>query len=265
VATLAFLLCIASTREAPANPIAMEQPLFEEVRAFLRVVRRSGPLLQLLLGRFLSTLCTAMQANNTVYYFKYVLGAAGATPLVLPLLIAFNVVGVALWVRVTRRAGKRSAWLLGSLATAAISLCLSLPALPLGWALALLAANALGTSAYAVCAWSMLPDTVEYNEWRFRRRDEAKVFGIASFTQKVAMGVAALFAGAILDHAGFAANHPQSPAALSAIRAIMGIVPAVAAILAWLAMRNYPLDARAHQRFVRALERRAPKTESPPE
>jgi GPH family glycoside/pentoside/hexuronide:cation symporter len=259
LATIAFVLCFVSVREpSQGDPVTAAMPsLLPDARAFLRVVRGSGPLLRLLLGKFLINFTLTMHTRNMVYFFKYVLGAVDAVRYAVPLLTAASVISVPLWVWIIRRSSKRNAWILGSLATAAFTLCLQLPVqLPLPLAVALLGAVAASSTAYAVCFWAMLPDTVEYNEWRSGRRDEAKVFGIASFTQKIAMGLSAAAAGLYLDASGFIANQPQGPDALGAIRSIMGLIPAAGAVLSLLVMRGYRLDDAVHGRIVRALDAR---------
>jgi len=102
----------------------------------------------------------------------------------------------------------------------------------------------------------MLPDTVEYNEWRFGRRDEAKVFGIASLTHKLGMGISAVVAGLLLDACGFAANQVQGAGAIEAIRATMGLIPAGGMVLSMLLMRGYPIDDAEHRRILGALDAR---------
>jgi GPH family glycoside/pentoside/hexuronide:cation symporter len=259
LATASFLLCFASVREpdlrggaAPAMP-----PLLPDARAFLRVARASGPLLRLLLGKFLLNFTLTMHTRNMVYFFKYVLGAVDAVRFAVPLLIAVSVVSVPLWVWTIRRSSKRTAWIAGSITTALFALSLQLPiALPLPVAIVLLAGVAAGSTAYAVCFWAMLPDTVEYNEWRFGRRDEAKVFGIASFSQKIAMGLSAVATGIYLDASGFMANQAQTLASLEAIRSQMGLIPAAGAMLSLLVMRGYGLDDKAHRHIVQELEAR---------
>jgi glycoside/pentoside/hexuronide:cation symporter, GPH family len=257
LATASFLLCFVSVREPDAGGTSAPLMLLPDARQFLRVARGSGPLLRVLLGKFLITFALSMQARNMVYFFKYVLGAVEAVRYALPLLTAASVISVPLWVWVIRRSSKRTAWILGSVATAGFAACLQLPVqLPLPVAIGLLGAVAAGSTAYGVCFWAMLPDTVEYNEWRFGRRDEAKVFGIASLTQKIAMGLSAICAGVYLEACGFAANQAQSPSSLEAIRSVMGLIPALGAVLSLLVMRGYRLDDAAHRTIVMALEAR---------
>ena len=265
IATAAFLCCFASVREPPST-VQGGAPLPQvlvDARGFLGVVRNSEPLLRVILAKFIITFSLTMHTRNIVYYVKYVLGAIDAVRYAMPLLATASFLSVPFWVWVIRRTSKRTAWLIGCAATLAFALCLqfrSQPALPL--AIALLGAVAASTTAFAVCFWSMLPDTVEFNELRFGRRDAAKVFGIASFSQKIAMGLSAVTAGVFIDDSGFLANQVQGPQVLEAIRVTMGLAPAIGAALSFLVMRGYTLDDREHRRIIALLAARVRAPES---
>ncbi len=259
IATGAFLYCFASVREPPAMPAAgaAMPPVLNDARGFLQVVGASEPLRRVLIAKFLITFALTMHTRNIVYYVKYVVDAVDAVPYVMPLLTTASFLSVPLWVGIIRRTSKRTAWLAGCGATMIFSLALQLSGdPPLALAIALLCAIAASTTSIAVCFWSMLPDSVEYNELHFARRDAAKVFGIASFSQKIAMGLSAAVAGLLLDGSGFLANSAQGPQALAAIRGTMGLVLAVGAALSIWVMRGYTLDDREHQRIVGALAAR---------
>jgi len=257
LATTAFLVCFACVREPPATARPATAALLSEAWVFLGVVRRSRPLLRLMLGKILLVFALTMHTRNTVYYFKYVLGVLDEARYAMPLLTTASFLSVPCWVWFIRRTSKRAAWLAACAATALFAVGLQWPAHPtVPLALFLLAAVAASTTAFAVCFWAMLPDTIEFNQWRFGRRDEAKVFGIASFTQKLAMGLSAMAGGLLLDANGFAANRDQAPAALDAIRLTMGLVPAAGALLSGLVMRGYTLDGAEHRRILRELDAR---------
>lgn len=256
IATAAFLYCFASVRETnyPEQGRVPLPQMLSDVRSFLLVVRGSEPLLRVVLAKFLITFALTMHTRNIVYYVKYVLGAVDVVRYAMPLLATASFLSVPIWVWVIRRTSKRTAWLIGCGTTGAFALCLQLPGHPsLPLAIALLSAVAASTTAFAVCFWSMLPDTVEYNELRFGRRDAAKVFGFASFSQKIAMGLSAVTAGMILDASGFLANQAQGPKAIEAIGVTMGLVPAVGAALSFLVMRRYTMDSLEHRRIVALL------------
>jgi GPH family glycoside/pentoside/hexuronide:cation symporter len=263
----AFLACFLGVREAPLPdaPDAPRSSLRADAAAFLRALPHSAPLLRLILGKVLIVFALTLHTRNTIYFFKYVLDDVDAVRYAMPLLTAASFLSVPAWVWFIRRSSKRAAWRGACLATAGFALCLQLPlAHDLVWAIALLAAVAASTTAFAVCFWAMLPDTVEYHEWRCGRRDEAKIFGVASFLQKIAMGLSAMAGGLILEGSGFTANQAQPALALDAISATMGFAPACGALLSWYVMGRYSLDAKSHRELLAALARRLPPAPGSP-
>lgn len=260
LATATFLWCFAAVREPDdedrGSTEARLRPL-PEIRAFLHAVGGNAPLLRLLAARFAMAFAQTMHIRNTMYFLKYVLGDTGLAPHALPLFAALSLLSVPLWVRLIRRRGKRGAWQCACVLSLVCALALHLPAaLQPACAVALLGAFAVGTTGHGVCFWAMLPDTVEYSEWRFGRRDEAKVFGVASLTQKLAMGLSAFVAGVLLDGAGFVANQAQNVGTVEAIRASLGLIPALGMALSMLLMRGYGLDQAEHGRILDALAAR---------
>ena len=72
----------------------------------------------------------------------------------------------------------------------------------------------------------MLPDTVEYGEWKTGHQVESMVFGFATFAQKIGRGVERAFIlGVLLDVIGYQAGVEQSEATLSGLRMIIVFVP----------------------------------------
>ncbi|HEX5789343.1 MAG TPA: MFS transporter, partial [Woeseiaceae bacterium] len=117
-----------------------------------------------------------------------------------------------------------------------------------------LAPVSVAFAAMGMLFWSMLPDTIEYGQWRSGFRAESLVFGIASFAQKMSIGIAGWFLGAGLGVAGFVADAEQPAQALATIKAGMTLVPAVLLVLTLLLVLRYPLDARLHQRIRAELD-----------
>jgi len=117
-------------------------------------------------------------------------------------------------------------------------------------------AIAVGTSAFAVMFWAMLPDTVEYDDWLCGERNEAKVFGFATFAQKAALGLNALFLGVLLDLVGFQPGAVQTDATLDGMKAIMTLVPVLGLVVTALALYRYPIDAVRHVELRRQIAAR---------
>jgi len=115
---------------------------------------------------------------------------------------------------------------------------------------------AIGSASIGINFWSIVPDTVEYGEWRTGVRAEAFVFGFVTLIQKIALGASSAFLGAYLGWIGYVANQPQSPGAAQAIKLLITLVAASGLIVSALVMHFYRLDARTHSRLVQEIAAR---------
>jgi GPH family glycoside/pentoside/hexuronide:cation symporter len=110
--------------------------------------------------------------------------------------------------------------------------------------------------AVAVMFWSMLPDTVEYGQWRSRVRDDGIVFGLSQLISKAGSGLGVGMIGLLLGAIGYTAGIDQSAETLKGIRASAFLIPAAASAMSALVILFYPLDTQLHSRIVRGLARR---------
>jgi GPH family glycoside/pentoside/hexuronide:cation symporter len=161
------------------------------------------------------------------------------------------------WLWLSRHTSKRNVWLAGASINIIAYLCLFMLAPKSGAVLwLLLAATGLGNSAFVLTFWSMLPDTVEFGEWKTGVRTEGAIFGLVSFAQKVAFGLGTGLIGIFLDQFGYVANQAQSGETLRGIIAMYCLGPmllfAASAITIW----RYPLDKQEHSRLVSEIAAR---------
>lgn len=261
LAVLAHLACVASVRELPL-PAAVRQPRLDlgmDLGGFLRGVQRNGPLLRLLAATVALHLSLGILMRNVPYLLKYDLG--GDKNLIAQALTWFSaagILGVPLWVWVARRWSKRAAWQGGSAMVIAGSLALALtPPGGLWPTLACLTLIFFGHAAHAVAMWSMLPDAVDYAHWRHRRRDEAKVYGLASLILKLALGGSALLGGLALDGVGYVPGAAQADPTLTGFRWLAGLAASVGLGLSMLVLAGYKLTADRHSRIQAFLGKRA--------
>ncbi|MCY1542583.1 sugar (Glycoside-Pentoside-Hexuronide) transporter [compost metagenome] len=123
--------------------------------------------------------------------------------------------------------------------------------------MAILALIAIGASASVVCFWAMVPDTVEYGQWRSGIRSESLIIGTVIFAQKAALGIAAGTLGLALSGIGFISNSVQSVHTTQLLLLTMSLVPLLGTLgvllLAWI----YPIDPAMHRRLLEALTLRA--------
>ena len=113
-----------------------------------------------------------------------------------------------------------------------------------------------GNGATGVLFWSMLPDTIEYGEWKTGVRTESSLYGFMTFAQKGAIACAALLLGLALTHIGFEPNEVQSAETLAGLKQIMTWVPLVGVMISLVLVSFYPIDKTFHQKLLQDIRDR---------
>ena len=114
----------------------------------------------------------------------------------------------------------------------------------------------IGNGATGVLFWSMLPDTIEYGEWKTGIRTESSLYGFMTFAQKGAIAVAALLLGIALTYIGFEPNQVQSRETLSGLKLIMTWIPLVGVMISFILVYFYPIDKSFHQKLITEIHDR---------
>lgn len=257
VSVVAFILCFLIVREQPvaAARMARDEHFWDDLTGFIALVRRGGPTVQLYLCILISQIMVPLQARNYLYFFKYGIGDMSRADQAMALFGAINVLSVPLWVWLIRRTEKLTGFMVGGGLFAIGSLGFAvMPEWSYWGGFIPLAVACAGHTAYAVCIWAMLPDTVDWSEWRFRRRDEGKIFGLAAFLQKAALGLSGLLMAAVFH--GFDVTKGQGEASEMGLRVVMGVIPLAGILAAMFIMRDYRLDLRRHAAIVQRLGNR---------
>lgn len=190
------------------------------------------------------------------YYFKYAVNRPDMIGAVLALSILCTMLSIPVWEAVMRRTSKRNITMMGYLVVVFGGLVFALAdaSLPAYFAVAVIVG--FGNGAGYLAFWAMVPDTVEYGEWQTGVRAEGMVFGLISFIQKAALGVAVIGVGQALSVAGYVANQPQTPQTLDAMRDLMIWAPVVLGAIGVLIIRQYPIDKTRHAELVAAIAAR---------
>jgi GPH family glycoside/pentoside/hexuronide:cation symporter len=206
-----------------------------------------------------AALCSTIIGKSVIYYFKYFVGNEGAARYALSANMASGLIVIPCWVAITKRIGKRGAWFAASAWLVAGLIVFALTdfrtVLP---AAAMFLVLQIGVMGLNMTYWSMLPDTVEYGEWRSGIRAESFIFGFGIFFQKVALGLAAGLMGLAFDLVGFHANAVQSDATLAGIRLVVAVCPIVGLAIAVWAMWHHPLRSGEHERIAAEIAARRP-------
>lgn len=252
LAFLILLLCFSQTSEGSDAP-----PEAPSIRDMIAMLRANTPLQVLLAATVLASIGSTMASKTLLYYLKYDVGSEAALTPALTIITGSAAVSIPFWIAVTARKSKRVAWLSGVVLAVCNALIFYAVAPRLGPALwAILGIMGFANGAVYLTFWAMIPDTVEYGEWKTGARAEGAIYGLVSLTQKVALGLGVGLLGVLLDGVGYRPNVVQTEATLGGMRILLTLVPAAMAMMVGTLIWFYPLDHELHRRLTRAIDRR---------
>lgn len=224
--------------------------------AFLDVLRNrhAWPLLGV---HFLSDLGGASFASLLPYVSDYILKTPGYTAYYQLALLLGLTLGIPFWVPMSRRIGKRGAWLIATMCQ--VPLCAGYLFLEEGYAVFLIGGmfliGFLNGAAGAV-AQSMQSDVIDYDEYCTGERKEGVYFASWNFLQKTAFGINLALIGFLLQWAGFTPNVEQSATAQQAISFGFVGLPFLTMIFVIFLLSRFRLDEKTHAEILLKLEER---------
>lgn len=195
--------------------------------------------------------------KNLIYFVKYGLELHEYQGLILGVSSGASFLSLPFWAYLALKIGKRETWLI-SMTIAFIGLLLFFyyPIASLNELLILLALIGVGNGAGGVLFWSMLPDTVEYGEWKSGIRTESSLYGFMTFAQKSSIAVAALILGFLLSGIGFEPNQIQSEETISGMKFMMSWIPVCGIIISLVLMYFYPISTKFHGELLQRIKER---------
>ena len=250
VATGLLALTFASTRERIRPPAAQQLSFSDSLKA----VYANPPLLIVIVLFTCGMLSFTVRQTVTLYYFKYNLGREDLIAAFFGITFPIMFVGLLAVPKLAAKLGKAGGIVAGAVVT--IIGCLGLYFTPydsIPWIFFWSCVVALGGTPIAVLGWAMIPDTVEYAQWKLGLRADGAIFSFASFFQKLAKALGGAGVAGALAVAGYIANTEQSEASLRTIHNLMTLAPAAIMVVMIVAARFYRLDESAHAELISSL------------
>jgi glycoside/pentoside/hexuronide:cation symporter, GPH family len=257
VATLLLFWTFAASSERPEDPETQTpQP---DRKAMTAMLLANRPLHLIALWLLCNSMASTLFGKTLPYVLKYDLGRADLIGPCLGAMTAAAMVSIPIWAAIAKRTSKRAITLTGAVVgiTGYLVFVINPPAAG-PFLFANLALLGFGAGAGYLAFWSMVPDTVEYGQWRTGVRAEGVIFGVIAFVQKAALGLSVGILGELLSLVGFVPGAEQTPSTLSAMHMLLTVGPLIMLALGMIAIAFYIIDARLHARLVRILRRRQP-------
>ena len=195
--------------------------------------------------------------NNLIYFVKYSLDLHEYQGLILGVSSGAALLAIPFWAYAALKIGKRNSWMAAmALLLVGFLVFYFYPITSLNELLFVLGFIGIGNGATGVLFWSMLPDTIEYGEWKTGVRTESSLYGFMTFAQKGAIAFAAILLGMALTQIGFEPNQIQSEETLSGLKFIMTWIPLTGIFISFILVSFYPIDKSFHQKLIHEINLR---------
>lgn len=112
---------------------------------------------------------------------------------------------------------------------------------------------ALGTITAGAFTWALIPETIDYGQYKTGKRANGVIYALVGFFFKFGMAIGGIIPGLILAKFGYVANQTQTPIALHGILITMTVIPVVFVIIELFAISFYNLDEKEHKRILSEL------------
>jgi GPH family glycoside/pentoside/hexuronide:cation symporter len=252
---LLLLLCGGCALAVPERARSGDAPLaglWDDLRTMLR----NRPFGILLASYTISAFGNNLPATLILYYVQYVLGSARAD-LFLLLYFVTGIVFLPGWVALSRRIGKKEAWLSAmAINTGAFFAVFFLGPGDAGLYGVLVVLSGVGFGATLAIPSAMQADVIDYDELLSGERREGQYIGVWSVAKKLAAALGVGAALSILGVAGYQPNVEQTPQVQFTLRVLYAFVPCVCNLIAMGVAFVYPIDRARHGRILEAVEAR---------
>lgn len=224
---------------------------------YLWLIKHNRPLVILMAFWICFNFVISARVGFGLYYFKYLFHSEAAMATFLGVSTFVTVIGAVFATVFVRRLGKKklcmgSAILLGSVCC----LLWFVTLLPVSWAIILHSIPNFFLGILGVTLGGMLPDTIEYNEWKNGKRAEGMIFSLNMFQLKFSGAVGGALTGFILAWVGYVPNVDQTETAASGINLAFTLLPGVLFITMSLLLIRYELIESHCEEIVMALRER---------
>ena len=237
------ILCLTSvwgTRNARSLPARKNTLTFVEQAG---IAFRNAPFKMLILMYIFQSLAIGVLMAGLIYYVKYVMKLPEThMGIIFPILIVTAIIFIPVWVRVGVRIGKIRAYMLGLVFLALMLFSLYFTkSSNLNLFYGQIFLLAVGFSSFQLFPFSMLPDTIEYDEMLSGLRREGIFSGIWSCGQKTAYSVGPAVVGFALSISGFAGTGMQPESVEKGVRLVLCVFTTGMILLSLVPLLRYEL------------------------
>lgn len=255
------IFCFAKTKEVVEVPAQQKIPLKVQIKSVIR----NKPYLLALLGQLLFGFVLYGRNADLLYYFTYVEGSAALFSLYSLAIIIPSVIGAAcfplLFKWTSNKGWAASVFALGTGATMIMLYFFSPRLSPVPF-YAFAALSQFFFSGFNTAIYAIIPDCVEYGEWRTGVRNDGFQYAFISLGNKIGMALGTSMLALALGMAGYVSNAAQNETVLSIMRHSFSTIPGALWILTGIVLFFYRLNKINYNRIVKVIKHRIIKKQA---
>ena len=246
------LFCFKHTRETVQPPVRQKLGLKVQLNAAMK----NRPYLLALLGQLLFGFILYGRNADMLYYFTYVEGSANLFPFYSLAIIVPSIIGAACFPVVFRLTGNKG-WTAAffSLFTGLTMICLYFfsPCSDPVWFYTFAALSQFFFSGFNTAIYAIIPDCVEYGEWKTGIRNDGFQYSFVSLGNKIGMALGTSLLALALGNAGYVAGEVQNAEVLSVMRHAFSTIPGVLWVATAACLMFYRLDKKTYNKIINEL------------
>lgn len=238
--TLCHWFCFAKTKEVVQPPKRESVSLKTQFRA----AAQNRPYLIALTGQFLFGVTLYGRNADLLYYFKYVEGNENLFTVYSMILIIPSILGAAAFPFVLEKLGNKGH-------TAALYFFSAVTAPVPFYAFAAL--SQFFFCGFNTAIYAIVPDCVEYGEWKTGVRNDGFQYAFVSLGNKLGMAIGTSALAGVLGALQFAPNQAQNPAVQTAMHWAFSLIPGVLWLVTAAVLFFYRISKRSYNRIMAEL------------
>ena len=257
VSIILFAICFFTTKERVVIKSTNKKFFIKEE---FKAITQNTPLIIITVVFMLILIAGFVIFGVNIYFFKYNLKREDLIPTALMLNTISTALGMLTVPYITKLLGKKKAGVITLFLFGLFNLLFFVNYKTINsinlYFIIIVIAGIFNSYTWSL-GWSMIPDTIEYAEYKVGFRAEGLIYSMYSFGQKMGIALAGLISGVALDFIGYKANNlEQTQFSLDGIAFLRGGIPFILCILAIIIISFYPLNEKRYEQISRELKTR---------
>lgn len=251
--TACHFFCFAKTKEVVTIPEKEKISIKVQIKAVLQ----NRPYLLALIGQVLFGFTFYGRNANVLYYFTYVEGSASYYTTYAMCIIIPSIIGAACFQPVFKKLNNKGRTAsLFALLTGISMLSLYFFSVKESAVIffGLSGLTQFFFSGFNTAIYAIIPDCVEYGQWKTGLRNDGFQYAFVSLGNKVGMAIGTALLAGLLGKFGYVANQAQNPEVLAVMKHCFSTIPGVLWIVTAIVLFFYRLNKKRYNEIVEDLK-----------